>query len=170
MSAESPAPDFDPVRLITTLQQHGVTFVVIGGLAGNSHGSALATFDLDICYERSPGNLEALARALTSLHARLRGVPADLPFRLDARTLKNGDSFTFTTDAGSIDCLATPSGTAGYPDLARNALEMDVAGVRVLVASLDDLMRMKRAAGRPKDRFALEILGALRDEIDGVPE
>jgi hypothetical protein len=38
--------------------------------------------------------------------------------------------------------------------------------LEVPVASLDDLIRMKRAAGRPKDRIELEILGALRDEID----
>jgi hypothetical protein len=170
VSIERPTAEFDPVRLIRTLQEHGVEFIVIGGLAGNSHGSSLATFDLDICYERSTANLEALARALAALHARLRGVPEDLPFCLDARTLKNGDSFTFTTDAGSIDCLGTPAGTDGYDDLARNAIEMEVAGFCVLVTSLDDLIRMKRAAGRPKDKFALEILGALRDEADGVPE
>ena len=164
------APEFDPVRLVRTLLEHRVRFILIGGLAGNVHGSSQATFDLDICYERSDANLAVLAAALTSLHARLRGVPPDLPFRLDARTLKNGDSFTFTTDAGDLDCLGTPAGTTGYVDLARNAVEMEVVGLRVPVVSLDDLMRMKRAADRPKDRLALEILGALRDEIDGVPE
>jgi hypothetical protein len=170
VNGEAGTPDFDPVRLIGVLQEQEVQFVVIGGLAGNAYGSALATFDLDICYERSDANLDALARALNTVHARLRGVPADLPFRLDARSLKNGDSFTFTTDAGSLDCLGTPAGTEGYAALSRDALEMDVARVRVKVASLEDLIRMKRAADRPKDRFALEILGALRDEIDGVPE
>jgi hypothetical protein len=163
-------PEFDPVRLIATLVEHDVRFIVIGGLAGNVHGSALATFDLDVCYERSDDNLAALARALVALHARLRGVPPDLPFSLDARTLKNVDSFTFETDAGSLDCLGTPAGTTGYTELARHAMERHVAGARVYVASLDDLMRMKRAAGRTKDLLALEILGALRDEIDGVPE
>jgi hypothetical protein len=62
--------------------------------------------------------------------------------------------------------LATPSGTAGYDDLAANAAEAVLDDDLVVpVASLDDLIRMKRAAGRPKDRVELEILGALRDEI-----
>jgi hypothetical protein len=145
---------------------HGVAFVVIGGIAGNLLGSPMATFDVDICYDRSRPNLEALATALRSLGATLRGAPADLPFRLDARTLLNGDSFTFETVAGPLDCLGTPPGTSGYADLVRSAGEYDIEGMRVHVCSLEDLIRMKRAAGRPKDRLALEVLGALREEID----
>jgi hypothetical protein len=81
-------------------------------------------------------------------------------------SLENGDSFTFTTDAGDFDCLGTPAGTAGYGDLIRQATHYDVSGTRVPVVSLDDLIRMKKAAGRPKDKLGLEILGALREEID----
>ncbi len=101
------------------------------------------------------------------MRARLRGAPAGLPFGLDAQTLANGDSFTFTTDVGSLDILATPSGTSGYDDLARTSENVSAFGVEFAVASLDDLIRMKRAAGRPKDRIELEILGALREESDG---
>jgi hypothetical protein len=161
---------FDPIPLLGALHRHGVDFVLIGGVAGNALGSPLATFDLDICYERSRPNLERLARALQQLHATLRGAPPDLPFRLDARTLAAGDSFTFATDAGDLDCLGTPSGTEGYADLARSAVELPIGDMTIKVTSLDDLIRMKRAAGRPKDRIELEVLGALRDEIDGEPE
>ena len=87
-------------------------------------------------------------------------------FRLDARTLAKGDAFTFTTDLGAIDLLATPAGTTGFEDLARTADAFELFGQRVLVASLDDLIRMKRAAGRTKDLLAVEELGALRDELD----
>jgi hypothetical protein len=89
-----------------------------------------------------------------------------LPFQLDARTLLAGDSFTFVTDAGDFDLLGTPEGTGGYEDLARTAVKTDLDGLVVLVASIDDLIRMKKAAGRPKDLIELEVLGALRDEID----
>ena len=89
-----------------------------------------------------------------------------LPFRLDARTLAKGDAFTFTTDLGAIDLLATPAGTEGFDELARTADAFELFGQRVLVASLDDLIRMKRAAGRTKDLLAVEELGALRDELD----
>ena len=156
---------FDPGALVRALQRHEVEFVVIGGIAGQLWGSPMITQDLDICYAREKTNLENLAAALRELNAKLRGVKEDVPFRLDARTLFNGDSFTFTTDFGALDCLATPSGTSGYTDLRQAAEAMPVGGgLKVWVCSLDDLFRMKRAAGRNKDLLAIEELGALRDE------
>jgi hypothetical protein len=103
---------------------------------------------------------------LAEAHAELRGVVSGLPFRLDADTLRRGDSFTFTTDLGAIDILGRPAGTDGFDDLARTADAYELFGYRVLVASIDDLIRMKRAAGRPKDLLAIEELGALREELD----
>ena len=141
-------------------------FVLIGGLAANILGSPSLTFDVDVCYARDEDNLERLADALVGLSARLRGAPEGLPFVLDARTLRNGLNFTFQTDAGPLDCLGQPAGVAGFEELERSARSVELAGTPVLVVSLDDLIRMKEAAGRPKDRVELEILGALREEID----
>jgi hypothetical protein len=124
------------------------------------------TGDVDICPKRDRENLDHLAETLRTLHARLRGAPADVPFVLDGRTLEAGDHFTFVTDAGPIDVLATPAGTDGFVDLDASATDEDLDGVIVRVASLDDLIRMKRAAGRPQDRIAVEWLSALRDELD----
>ena len=161
---------FDPLALLRRLQAHAVRFVVIGGLAAKAHGSPSLTVDLDLCHARDRGNLERLAAALIELNARLRGAPADLPFRPDVATLERGDHFTLVTDVGDLDILGTPAGTAGFDDLDANAEDADFGeGLTVRIASLDDLIRMKRAAGRPKDRVELEILGALRDEIgEGV--
>lgn len=141
-------------------------YVVIGGVAASLMGSSLLTFDLDICYARDEANLRALAEALREVHARLRGAPADLPFQLDDVTLKNGDHFTFSTDVGDLDVLGTPKGTAGYEQLVRDAEPLDLEGASVRVASLESLVRMKEAAGRAKDRLGLEILAALRDELE----
>lgn len=157
---------FDPLAALTTLHRHGVRFVLIGGVAGVAHGSPSVTTDLDVCHDRHVENLERVAAALQEMRARLRGVDEDVPFVLDAETLRAGDHFTFTTAYGDLDCLATPAGTAGYDDLARTAVHVDFDGFTVLVASLDDLIAMKRATGRPKDRAEVEILGALRDEIE----
>lgn len=161
---------FDPLGMLRTLVDRGVRFVLIGGLAANLRGTADVTQDLDICYARDLDNLEALAAALTELQARLRVTrepDADLPFKLDAITLRNGDSFTFATSMGDLDILGTPAGTAGYPDLEAGAETFVAAdGLTILVAGVDDLIRMKSASGRTKDIVHLEHLEALRDEID----
>ncbi|HXF37183.1 MAG TPA: hypothetical protein VNO17_08390 [Actinomycetota bacterium] len=158
---------FDPLALLATLLRYRVRFVVIGGFAAAIRGAPLITGDLDICHAREGANLERLAGALRDLGARLRGAPADVPFRLDARALAAGDHFTFTTRHGPLDCLATPAGTEGFADLDVSATDENLDGLVVRVASLDDLIRMKRAAGRPQDRIALEWLSALRDELQG---
>lgn len=157
---------FDPLEGLRVLQGRGVRFVLIGGYAAAIRGSPVITGDLDICYGRDDENLGRLAAALRDLGARLRGAPPDVPFRLDAETLRRGDAFTFSTRVGPIDCIGTPAGTDGYGDLRREATDEDLDGLTVTVAGLDDLIRMKRAGGRPKDRIALEWLGALRDELE----
>jgi hypothetical protein len=159
---------FDPLGALIALTGAGVDFVVIGGIAGRLHGSTTVTNDLDVCYDRAPENLRRLASVLNEADASLRGVDEEVPFVLDARALAAGDAFTLDTDFGPIDILGTPAGSPGFEALANNATRYEVGGVEVLVASLDDLIAMKRAAGRPKDLIEVEVLGALRDEIDGV--
>jgi hypothetical protein len=161
-----PPAAFDPIRAFGTLTKHGVRFVVIGGFAGKIWGSPTVTNDVDICYSRDRPNLERLASALSSLNARLRGVAEEVPFQLDARTIEAGDHFTFATDAGNLDCLGIPSGSNGYDDLARSAVEFDLGGLTVSVSALEDLIRMKRASARPKDLIEVEVLKALQEETE----
>jgi hypothetical protein len=158
---------YEYLDALEMLVKHRVRFVVIGGVAGNLRGSTTVTQDVDVCYARDDENFDRMAAALRELHARLRGAPPDAPFVLDARTLKLGDHFTLATDAGSL-LLGHPSGIpGGYEELERAADQIEIApGVTVRVASIDDLIRMKRAAGRAKDLIEVEVLGALRDEID----
>lgn len=161
------ARQFDPAHIFRRLQSHKVRFVLIGGLAAKVHGSPTLTVDIDICYARDRGNLERLAAVLGELGSVLRGAPPGLPFHPDARILERGDTFTLTTDFGDLDIIGTPTGVSGFAELNANALDAELdAELVVRVAALDDLIRMKRAAGRPKDRVELEILGALRDEIE----
>lgn len=159
------ASTFDPVRVLRHLSEGGVRYIVIGGVAANLLGSPSVTADVDVCYARDRPNLEALAAVLRALHARLRGADPGLPFRLDAKTLEAGDSFSFVTDAGDFDILGTPTGTRGFDDLIRAATPMDLDGIQVFVADIDDLIRMKLAAARPKDLIEAEVLGALREEL-----
>ncbi len=163
-------PDFDPLAALRTLLDHEVRFVLIGGFAGALRGSPVITGDLDICYARDDANLVRLADALRSLDARLRGAQPDVPFLLDALTIRAGDHFTFSTSVAPIDILGTPAGTKGFDDLDARATDEVVDGMNVRVAAIEDLIRMKRAAGRPKDLIALEWLSAVRDEGAGSRE
>jgi len=148
------------------LHKWKVEYVVIGGIAATCQGSTTITRDFDICYSRERANLERLTLALRELNARLRGVDVDVPFQLDAASLRNGLNFTFKTKHGDFDCLGDPGGGFDYELLKRNADEMDVGGWKVMVSSLDDLIAMKRAAGRNKDRIEVENLSALREVRD----
>ena len=162
------AQAWDPLRALTVLARHRVRFVVIGGYGARLRGSASITNDTDICYAREQEDLRRLAAALQELGAKLRGkgVPEDLPFILDAKSLERGDHFTFSTDAGALDILGTPAGVRGFDELNKDADDFDLDGLTVRVPSIDALMKMKRAAGRPKDIAELEVLGALRDEVE----
>lgn len=157
---------FNPRPILGVLQRHEVRFVVIGGIAGSLQGSTTITHDFDICYARERDNLERLTEALKELDATLRGARELVPFQLDARTLKAGLNFTFDTKYGPFDCIGEASGNFDYEQLRRNADEMNLLETKVLVASLDDLIRMKRAAGRNKDLIEVENLSALREVRD----
>jgi hypothetical protein len=157
--------DFDPAPILTALHQHKVDFVVVGGLAGLAHGSRYPTDDTDVAYARAMDNLERLATALWQLGASLRGAPPDLPFVLDARTLANGANFTFDTKFGPLDILGDPAGAPRYDTLREDGVETTLFGVRVRVASLDHLIAMKEAAGRPRDLIAASEYRVISDEL-----
>ena len=138
--------------------------MLIGGLAASLRGAPYMTGDVDICYAKDDENLERLARALRELGAQLRGpgVPEDLPFQIHPETFRLGDHFTFTTDAGKLDVMGVPSGTRGFADLEAAAEPLDVEEMTIRVASIDDLIAMKLAAGRTKDLAAAEELEAIK--------
>lgn len=160
-----PEADFDPLLLLEVLSRHAVDFVIVGGVAGGAHGSSYATFDLDIAYERSTVNLGRLADALRELDATLRGAPRGLPLLVDAETLERGGNFTFTTKYGSLDLLAYLEGAPSYSTMKEAGLRVEVRGVGVIVASLDHLIAMKEAAGRPKDKLMATEYRLLSDEL-----
>jgi predicted nucleotidyltransferase len=160
MAIERPPLHAD--EILKRLTARGVDFVVIGGIAAVLHGSAQSTHDLDICYATDRGNLVALGDVLVELGARLKGVDDPPPFVADARTLRGVEVLTMVTDKGELDVLARPAGSPGYEALRRNADRFDLDGFSVLVASIDDLIAMKQAAGRAKDLAAVEELEALK--------
>ena len=105
-------------KLLPALVSAGVDFILVGGVAGVVHGSARATYDVDVVYARSPANADRLVRALKSHGPRLRDAPPDLPFVFDAKTIRNGLNFTLTTALGDIDLFGEVIG-GDLPTLIR---------------------------------------------------
>jgi hypothetical protein len=147
-------PEFRPRALLERLVAGQVDFLVIGGLARVLHGGATITRDLDITYAADPDNLDRLRSALVTLDARPR--PPAAPDGHAQRTVG------LDTRDGRLDLVAAPEGAPAYEQLRARALVTDLGGVVVQVASLDDLIAMKKAAGRPKDLVAVEELEAIQ--------
>jgi hypothetical protein len=154
--------EFDAPALLRRLSEAEVDFVVIGGIAVVLHGSARLTRDLDIVFSPDEANLAALGQVLVDLNAKLRGVEEHVPFVPDGRTLANVQLLTLTTDAGWLDIHRRPDGAPPYSTLKRRAETKDLDGFSVRVASPDDLLAMKRAAGRAQDLVDVEELEAIK--------
>ena len=156
-----------PQELFDVLGRHRVDYVLIGGLAATLHGSSALTNDADICPDPSSENLERLAAAVREMKARVRNEaePDGVAFSADPEFLQRMQLVNLTTRFGDFDIAFQPAGGHGYEDLVRRAVEIEVDGTVVRVASLADIIRSKEAANRPKDRATLPILYALEDEI-----
>ena len=150
--------------LLSTLERNRVEFIVVGGAAAIAHGSARFTQDLDVVYRRSPENLDRLVAALQDLAPYLRGAPPGLPFVWDRATLSHGLNFTLETSLGLIDLLGEIPGGGTYEDLVDSSIEFRLFAGTTKCLGLEQLIRAKRAAGRPKDLEALAELEALREE------
>jgi hypothetical protein len=154
----------DFAGILRVLLESRVDFILVGGVAAAAHGSARATYDVDVVYDRSRDNMVRLAEALTPLKPYLRGAPPGLPFLWDVETIAHGLNFTLTTQLGDVDVLGEIVGGGGYHELLRHAIPLPLFGMNCLCLDLDTLIHVKRAAGRPKDLEAVAELEALREE------
>ncbi|MFV1986064.1 MAG: hypothetical protein ACC682_02195 [Gemmatimonadota bacterium] len=156
----SNATPFDPERLITALDAHGVRYVLIGALAARLQGFPRVTADADITPARDPENLARLADALRDLGARVytESVPEGLPYDWDARALGRGEMWNLITEAGRLDLIFSPAGGLDFDALLPAAVEFEVYGTTLHAADLSDIMRLKEAADRPQDRQDVVVL------------
>jgi predicted nucleotidyltransferase len=148
---------------IKALAGGGVEFVIVGGQALRSHGSAYLTEDLDICYSREPLNLRRIATVLAPYNPRPRNFPDELPFVWDWTTLLNGTNFTFRTSLGDVDLLGEVAGVGSYPEVFAESIMVDVEGFALRILSIEGLIRAKETAGRVKDQLGLQELYALKE-------
>ena len=151
-------------EVLRVMHEHHVRCIVIGGWAAILHGAARTTNDVELVCARDPDNLKALSEALGSRRPYLRGAPPGLPFRWDQRTIQGGLNFTLTTSLGDLDLLGEVPGGGTYEQLLPFTQEITIDGVPERVVTLERLIQLKRAAGRPKDLEAIAELQALLEE------
>jgi hypothetical protein len=138
--------------MVADLDLSGVRFVQIGGLAGILHGSPRMTNDVDICYDRDPENLKRLAGVLASWDAFPRDSNRDLPWCMDAQTLRMASILTLQTSRGLIDVFAEVPGVGDYAACDAQAETIGFGGRNIRVLGLRGLIAAKRVADRIMDR------------------
>jgi hypothetical protein len=151
--------EFDLRSLLATLNEGGVRFVVIGGVAVGAHGYVRATEDLDLVPDSDPANLKRLTRALEALDSTLPTAEAR-PFDPgeDGAVILRGGNVTADTRFGGLDIVQRLRGVPAYSELVRDAVDSDLLGIPVRVCSLSHLRAMKRARSQAEDHADLENL------------
>jgi len=154
--------------LFAALNRH-VDYVLIGGLAISLHGIERATMDIDVTVAMRPGNLAALVEM-----ARGLGMTPALPVPLEALSdldqlaqwhrERNLEAFALRAPGLSgvtLDVLLYPP--VDYTQLRNRAVTFQAGNVPVVVASIDDLIALKQAVGRPLDLTDIEHLKRLKE-------
>lgn len=159
-----------PADLLTTLVDGGVDFLIVGGVAVQAHGHPRTTKDLDILVRRDPENYKRLAAVLDELGAAPTAEELTGFLTLDPRDpvgLARAGMLAVTTPAGRLDVLNRAKGADEFDALRSRAIDLDFRGRTVSAVGLDDLLSMKRAAGREQDRRDIAALTQLHDSPDG---
>ncbi|MGO9788840.1 MAG: hypothetical protein ACLP8S_04710 [Solirubrobacteraceae bacterium] len=152
-------PSFDAERIFEVLAEHRVDYVVVGGVAVQVHGHVRMTNDLDLIPAPNRANLNRLAGALRELKARVLN-PGSENLDINASMLPRATLWQLSTKLGDIDLLHDAPGAASFDELRSRSLLVALGANEIPVAGRDDLIRMKRAAGRPID---LEDIAALTE-------
>jgi hypothetical protein len=150
-------------ELLQRLDQYRVDFLLVGGFGAVAWGCSMVTRDVDVACRMEPDNLLKVFSAFESLHPVHRMTPQRLPFtraQAEKGDLKN---LYLSTDLGQLGCLGEIKGVGKYADCVANSETIDVGGLGVRVLTLDALIRAKRAAGRPRDLYAVMELEAIRE-------
>jgi len=151
-------------EILELLNRHEVEYIVVGGVAAVLRGAPVTTFDLDALIRITEENVRRISDALEELDARYREHQSVVkPTRED---ILAGGHLLLLTWAGPLDLLGFIGDKLRYEDLFESSSEvpMTVGSMRVL--ELEELIRQKKLADRPKDRAMLELLEeALRHQL-----
>ncbi len=168
------APDrpLDVRELLRALAEHGVDYLVIGGVAAQVHGRRRTTKDLDVTPAPEPENLERLAAALVALDAHPIELGPSAPTPTAEQLRLAAVVPPLSTPHGELHILNDVPGATAYEGMRARALTTDLDGIAVRIVGVDDLIRMKQAIGRPGDVEDIEAVTTVarreaRDEHGG---
>lgn len=155
---------FDARELFTVLAHRDVEYLTIGGIAIQAHGGQRLTQDLDVAIAASTENLARLADALLDLDARILGPDGQRSLSTPtAPLLASSDQWHLITDHGRLDVITLPAHLGTFAEMRARAHEVPLGGLSIPIAHREDLLKMKRAAGRPQDLADVRLLEALDD-------
>lgn len=134
--------------------------VLIGNAAAALQGAPVTTVDFDFMFRKTSRNLAKMKAVASALRAMILHpyYPASDLYRI----VRDDDGL-------QVDLLATIHGIRSFAGLRDRATKMKIGGWPVLVASLTDIIRSKRAARRPRDLAVIHILEAALEETTEPP-
>ncbi len=143
-------------EILELLNNHGVEYIVVGGVAAVIQGAPVTTFDLDALVRVSDDNAERLSCALEDLDARYREHQSTI--RPTKEDILAGGHLLLLTRAGPLDVLGFIGDKDRYEDLVDRSSEVEMTVGTFRVLNLEELVRQKKKSDRPKDRAILELL------------
>jgi predicted nucleotidyltransferase len=151
--------------LLKQLNECGVEYVLVGGVAAVVHGSQLVTGDVDVCAPLDEPNLARIVAALLGLQPKFRLTPDRHPLPSETSKLAGFKNLYLETDLGQLDLLSEITGVGTYAEVSMHAISIDLGGITCQVLDLDALIQSKQALGRPRDRQAVIELEAIRQRL-----
>ena len=154
----------DLSALLKGLNEAGIEFILVGGMAAVAQGAPVTTFDLDIVHRQTDENIERLIKFLRSIGAYQRR-PDDKVIRPNDKDLQGKGHVLLTTRFGPLDVLATIEKGRGFEELLADTVEIEFQDFKVYVLGLETIVALKRESKDPKDRYRLQILQETLDQV-----
>ncbi len=148
-------------KILWRLKEHGVEFVLIGGLAAAVRGSPVGTLDVDVCAPMSEQNVIRILDALRDIRPRFRFRPDKMLVPDDPARLRGIRDLNLVTDIGILDVMGDLPGVGSYESLIDKSGVLDIGGFSCRVLDVPTLIASKRAAGRAKDMLNIWHLEAM---------
>lgn len=158
------------LEILSQLHDRHVEFVIVGGVAAALHGSSRVTFDLDLVPSLAEASWQAAVDLLWSLGARPR-IPEPLDRIRDVEQVRRWQrekgmlALNFRTPDGRIEVDLLVSESERLASLRERAVKVTLDQRTFYVASIDDLIAMKRQAGRPQDLLDIVQLQNIQQRL-----